>query len=249
MSSASFPSTAPSRDIPFPLQGLPGEGFPCFNGTMACSDSRSLIPMRFVFLRLSVPSTPASFAPLDDTGDAEGPGASALRLAIPQATLLGWKRPGLSSSWGTPVGVPCSQTPAGPSRQATTARRCGLPLFVQRRLPRFASFEAQSHGPHTRCLRFAGWTTPPPRKTRFRLSATLCRTGCFLLQGPNERSQPCLITSHQPFPSFLDANETNPNQTQDVDVEWAPPTANNLVCTVGQKEESVGTPAAAAIGP
>ncbi len=39
------------------------------------------------------------------------------------------------------------------------------------------SFEAQSHGLGTRCLRFAGWITPPPRKTRFRLPARLYRTG------------------------------------------------------------------------
>ena len=34
-------------------------------------------------------------------------------------------------------------------------------------------FEAQSHGPHIRCLRFAGWVTPPLRKTRFRRLASL----------------------------------------------------------------------------
>jgi hypothetical protein len=36
-----------------------------------------------------------------------------------------------------------------------------------------ANFGAQSHGPHTGCLRFAGWITPPPRKTRFRRLANL----------------------------------------------------------------------------
>jgi len=34
-----------------------------------------------------------------------------------------WKRPGLSSSWGTLVYVPCSQTPAGPPRQARNSPR------------------------------------------------------------------------------------------------------------------------------
>ena len=33
-------------------------------------------------------------------------------------------------------------------------------------------FGAQSHGPRTRCLRFAGRVAPPPRKTRFRLTAS-----------------------------------------------------------------------------
>src|SRR4051812_716348 len=38
-------------------------------------------------------------------------------------------------------------------------------------------FGAQSHGVWSRCLRFAGEVTRPPRKTRFRLLARLCRTG------------------------------------------------------------------------
>jgi hypothetical protein len=42
------------------------------------------------------------------------------------------------------------------------------------------AFEAQSHGLHTRCLRFAAFLSfriVRPRKTRFRLVANLCRTG------------------------------------------------------------------------
>jgi hypothetical protein len=48
-----------------------------------------------------------------------------------------------------------------------------------------ANFGAQSHGPHTRCLRFAGWITPPPRKTRFRRLANL--TGRDWLPGGSQR--------------------------------------------------------------
>jgi len=33
------------------------------------------------------------------------------------------------------------------------------------------SFEAQSHGLQTPCVRFAAWVTPGPRNTRFRLPA------------------------------------------------------------------------------
>ena len=87
------------------------------------------------------------------------------------------------------------------------ARRCSLPLFVQRRLPRFGSFEAQSHGPHTRCLRFAGWITPPPRKTRFRLPASSAEQSASLCRVPKKGFN---VSSYPPFPSFLDANETNP---------------------------------------
>ena len=39
----------------------------------------------------------------------------------------------------------------------------------------------------TRCLRFAGRVTPPPRKTRFRLLARLSRAGLVNPQGSDER--------------------------------------------------------------
>ncbi len=88
------------------------------------------------------------------------------------------KRQGLPRSWGTPiVPMPCSSTPAGPitpghSRCAGTA-----PVQTTTKAPAGMSLEAQSHGLGTRCLRFAGWITPPPRKTRFRPPATLYRAG------------------------------------------------------------------------
>jgi hypothetical protein len=48
-------------------------------------------------------------------------------------------------------------------------------------------FEAQSHGSHTRCLRFAAALLSDSRKTRFRLLARLCRAGFFRLPGSDER--------------------------------------------------------------
>jgi hypothetical protein len=41
----------------------------------------------------------------------------------------------------------------------------------------FQDFEAQSHGPFTRCLRFAGWVAPPPSKTRFGMAGQPCPGG------------------------------------------------------------------------
>jgi len=50
------------------------------------------------------------------------------------------------------------------------------------------SFEAQSRGSRTRCLRFAAFlpalAVVPPRKTRFRLVANLYRAGVTTPQGP-----------------------------------------------------------------
>ena len=50
------------------------------------------------------------------------------------------------------------------------------------------NFEAQSHRPFTRCLRFAGWVAPP-RKTHFRMAGQPCPGGIGYPQGPNERFQ------------------------------------------------------------
>ncbi len=82
-----------------------------------------------------------------------------------------WKRQDLLRSWGTPILLlPCSPTPAGPTHQAITMRRRG-PRCVQDEGSRIRTFEAQSHGFGTGCLRFAGRVAPTPRKTRFRLLA------------------------------------------------------------------------------
>ena len=62
-----------------------------------------------------------------------------------------------------------------------------------------ANFGAQSHGPHTRCLRFAGWITPPPRKTRFRRLANL--TGRDWLPAGSQRKvsgHPILLSQASP---------------------------------------------------
>ena len=60
------------------------------------------------------------------------------------------------------------------------------------------NFGAQSHGPHTRCLRFAGWITPPPRKTRFRMAGQPFRAGLITRWVPAKGFR----SSHPPFPSF-----------------------------------------------
>jgi len=122
----------------------------------------------------------------------------------PRPGLLPWRRQDLPRSWGTPsVLLPCSSTPAGPSCQAFATRRRG-PRYVHDEGSRIGTFEAQSHGFGTGCLRFAGWVTPPPRKTRFRLLAKLCRTGfppAGFLQKVSNSHHVC----YPPLPSFRGA--------------------------------------------
>ena len=87
------------------------------------------------------------------------------------------------------------------------------PLAVRRRGPCLSHhkgsstrghFGAQSHDFSTRCLRFAGRVTPPPRKTRFRLLAKLYRTGLATRRVPTKGFE-VYPTSHPPFPSFRGA--------------------------------------------
>jgi len=67
------------------------------------------------------------------------------------------------------MNVPCSPTPGtsalGPLPRFDVAFR----LFNSVGSHENHNFGAQSHGPLTRCLRFAGWVAPP-RKTRFRMA-------------------------------------------------------------------------------
>ena len=101
--------------------------------------------------------------------------------------------PGLITRWSVPVchrgsdgisqvpeeplePLPCSSTPAGLSASGLYDAPVQSPRTPRRGLQR-ETFEAQSHGFSSGCLRFAGRVTPPPRKTRFRLLAKLYREG------------------------------------------------------------------------
>jgi hypothetical protein len=78
-------------------------------------------------------------------------------------------------------------------------RRRG-PRSVHHEGSRIRTFEAQSHGFGTGCLRFAGRVAPTPRKTRFRLLARLFRTGLATRRVPSKGFE-LYPTSQPPFPS------------------------------------------------
>ena len=101
------------------------------------------------------------------------------------------------------------------------------PLCPRRRLPRLASFEAQSHGFGTGCLRFAGRVAPTPRKTRFRLLARLFRTGLVTRRVPSKGFE-VYPTSQPPFPSFHGARSElffagSPNSLTAMRYRWSVP--------------------------
>ena len=162
----------------FAPQGSRGPSSPASSVLSGRYDSLPLVPPRFVAFawRYRGGTLAIGFRRRQAT-NACGPG----RIDHPGAPYpRGFvrKRQGLPRSWGTPiVPMPCSATPAGPITLGHSRCIGTAPVQTTTKAPAGMSLEAQSHSLGTRCLRFAGWITPPPRKTRFRLPAKLYRTG------------------------------------------------------------------------
>jgi hypothetical protein len=104
---------------------------------------------------------------------------ASLGLCSPVAHPAGLPR----RSWGLPGSWadPCARAPLSDPGGTSTPGPCGVSMlpvtYISAPTPTVDSFEALSRGIRTRCLRFAGRVAPPPRKTRFRLVASLCRAG------------------------------------------------------------------------
>jgi hypothetical protein len=108
------------------------------------------------------------FVPDGQEHAARGPG---IGKPVPRPALCERRRRDLPGSWGTPVNTcpglgPRRDPRARPLPRSGAAFRAGYGVGS-----RDSPFGAASHGPRPRCLRFAGWVAPPPRKTRFRLPA------------------------------------------------------------------------------
>src|SRR6516164_6141772 len=151
-----FPSNASTTWHSLPSTGSFWGKFPCFRGTMECSEL--LRPSR----RPSLPSGHATmrcacdFAPGGPGRQAAGQGF-VVRSPLPERNA--WRRSGTPRFLGNPpVSLPCSATPAGPIRQALRRCRC-CPRYEYGEGSHEDGFGAESHGFDTRCLRFAGTVT------------------------------------------------------------------------------------------
>lgn len=172
MSLPCFPRTVPRSGIRFPPQG-PGEQFPCFLGTIRCSDSLTSLPPRFVSFVWRYHARRGGFvSPGRSHGRTVRPGVF---VAGSPFRLLRVETTGPPRFLGNPgVSMPRSSTPVGPAdpadqRYADAAFRVNDIVGSHNYKP----FGALSRGLPTRCLRFAARVTPQPRKTRFRRSANL----------------------------------------------------------------------------
>jgi hypothetical protein len=203
MSPPSFPRTFPCSGAPFPPRG-PSGWFPRFFGTVKHSDFLPPLPRCFVSFAARYRRCTLGFAPADTRRSIRGPG---IFHRTPETGLLDGDDRTSQVPGGPSVNVPCSPTPAGPPRSATTALRCCLPPIGQRRLPRQMLISGLNHTARTlavyasqggllhRHARLAsgGWPTLPG--------------GTGYPSGPNERFQvipssfPRLCLAH-PFQSI-----------------------------------------------
>ena len=157
------------------LHGVPRRWFPRFHGNMKHSDFLPPLPRRFVSFARRYRRYALGFVPADARRNRRGPGVV---NRTPQHRFIDG-------------GDRTSQVPGGPQYERAMLFDPGGTSALGL-LPRFDvafrnfngvgshenhNFEAQSHGPLTRCLRFAGWVAPPPRKTHFRMAGQPFRAG------------------------------------------------------------------------
>jgi hypothetical protein len=153
-------------------------------------------PAALRYLRWAVSRSHLQFAPLAARCAGRGPGVGypVLPPGLPEKTKgppRFLENPRERALFSDPGGI----AGARPLRRRDTAFRCVNDVGSRDDV----DFEAQSHGPLTRCLRFAVPVARTPRKTRFRLLAKLCRAGVGAPQGSIERF-PRYIAS--PFPKL-----------------------------------------------
>ena len=182
---------------PLPSPGSGRNPFPCFAGTLECSDA--LPPLSPGFLVSPDDTTPCACVRRSHTARRR-PGAWGVRDWPPHGQLdFGMEAEGPPRFLGNPdVLMPCSLTPAGSTPQAPYKELTRPPLIARRGLPRCGNFGAPSHGLGTGCLRFAGWVTPIPRKTRFWVLAKLSQAGLVTRRVPMKGFKGVSVTSHPP---------------------------------------------------
>ena len=201
--SACFPPAAMKRHL-LPSPGSRWHLFPCFDGTMRCSDSLPPVTPHFVsFMRRLPPLAPVFVSPAKSDADL-GPGGVGVWHLPAQASLLKtWRRQGVPSSWGILMCLrPALRPRRDPHYQALAVGGHGPTHIVPRGLSTRGYFGAQSHGIGTRCLRFAVRLTPPHARLASGCGPRSTRRD-WIPAGFQRKVSEMLLTSLPPSPSFL----------------------------------------------
>ena len=195
MSPPSFPRTFPCSGAPFPPRG-PSGWFPRFAGTMRHSDFLSPFPRCFVSFASRYRRCALGFVPAAARRHGCGPG---IVYRIPQTGFIDGGDRTSQVPGGPHLNVPCSATPVGPPRSATTALRCCLPPIRKRRLPRQILISGLNHTARTLAV-YASQGGLPHRHARLASGwlASLIRAGLITRKVPMKGFR----SSHPPFPGF-----------------------------------------------
>jgi hypothetical protein len=168
----------------------------CSAHTTKHSDFLTPFPRRFVSFAARYRHRALGFAPADARHNLRGPGVI---HRIPLDRFLSTETTGPPRFLEDPYERALLSDPGGTSALGhcrasvlSSAKRTASTPTTN------TNFGAQSHGPHTRCLRFAGWIAPPPRKTRFRTAGLPFRTG-FVTRGVPVKD---FRSYHPAFPGF-----------------------------------------------
>jgi hypothetical protein len=153
-----LPTISSTTRHPLPSTGSPRPGFPCFHGTMKCSDSLAPSRRTSFWFAWRYHDERRCFAPAGPERVTGGPG---VEDPVPGRTdtVEGAGRPKFLEN--PDVLMPCSSTPAGPDAPGHDGAPTRPPSCQNRRLAAGSNLEAQSHGFGTGCLRFVVWVTPP----------------------------------------------------------------------------------------
>jgi hypothetical protein len=187
---------------PLPSPGSWRNQFPCFDGTMECSDSLTSFTPHFVSFARRLPSlAPVFVAPAKSDADLKAGGFWVWHLPT-RPVHKEMETPGRPKFLGNPdVPAPCSKTPARPTLpQASTVGRHGPTHRVPRGLSTRGNFGARSHGIGTRCLRFAVRITPPHARLASGCGPRSTKRD-WLPAGFQRKVSEMLLTSLPPSPS------------------------------------------------
>ena len=152
-------------------------------------------------LRLPVPSAHGRFAPFGAPWCTEGRGLLLSAPLSPLRLTLGWKRsslpftPFIPSSWGDPYVRALFSDPGGTFAPGHYDASVRPSVFSTTSAPAFTVLSRLHHTAHTSAV-YASQDGSLHHHARLASGCgQLCRTGCFLLQGPNERFQQSIASS------------------------------------------------------
>ena len=199
-----FGPTGPSPDASLRSTGFQRGRFPCFDATIKALRRPAAHPAALRFLRLAVPHRSLAVSLPRVASDKHLRTGASFLAELPTSARSLRKRQDLPRSCRTPiVPLPCSPTPVGPNTPGPLRRVDMAPAVSTTKAPHVGTFEAQSHGFGTRCLRFAVAGYPTATQDSLPAAGQALPDGLDHPQGSIEGFQICLLHLILPSHAFV----------------------------------------------